>query len=248
VTKTRAIPFVVLFQGRTGSTFLVEALDSHPQVRADYERLASDKWAKKGAAAQLDAARESLAAPPGSPWRAVGFKTKLGDVLDPPGLAALLAEEDARVIHLKRRNLVKLTVSSFNSQRVHERTGDWNLYSRDAAASEPLTIEPEWFSARLRRVVEHDEALDRYVAAAARPTLTLFYEDLLLDTQASVDRAFSFLGVEPIPARGMTVKATADDLRAALANFEELRAGFAGTPFEAMFDEVLVAADGAAQR
>jgi hypothetical protein len=44
-----------------------------------------------------------------------------------------------------------------------------------------------------------------------------------------------FRRVEPA-----TRKITSDDLHAAIVNFDDLRSRYAGTPYEAMFDEVLV--------
>jgi hypothetical protein len=45
--------------------------------------------------------------------------------------------------------------------------------------------------------------------------------------------------VRPQPARARVLKNTHDDLRLAVRNFDELRARYAGTRFEAMFDEVI---------
>jgi LPS sulfotransferase NodH len=233
---------MVLFQGRTGSTFFVEALDSHPDVSARYEELTAYEWLEEDGDAQLEEVRRLLRAPARPGTRAIGFKTKLRDVLDREGLAGVLGEVGARLIHLKRRNLVKLTVSSFNSERVHEQTGDWNVYCHEAAPAAPLTIEPEAFRARLREREHYESELDRFVATAARPTLTLFYEDLLIDPQGTLELAFRFLGLEPIPASGRTLKVTSDDLRSALVNFDELRASVAEARHRRMFDEVLVRA------
>jgi hypothetical protein len=39
---------------------------------------------------------------------------------------------------------------------------------------------------------------------------------------------------------GQTLKITSDDLRAAIVNFDQLRANYVGTQYEPMFDEVLL--------
>ena len=238
----RAIPFVVLFQGRTGSTFFVEALDSHPDVRCGYEELWGDRWDELGSEAQLDVARWWLAPPADRLVRATGFKTKLRDVVDPDGFAAVLEETGARVLYLKRRNLVKLAVSSLNSERARERTGDWNLYRREPAVAEPLAVEPAKFLTRLAKHEGYQADLDAFVGAAARPTLTLHYEDLLVDTHGTLALAFRFLDVEPVATSGRTIKMTSDDLRDVLPNFDELRAAVSEPRYRRMFDEVLVSA------
>jgi hypothetical protein len=42
-----------------------------------------------------------------------------------------------------------------------------------------------------------------------------------------------------MPLEARTLKHTNDDLRQVILNFDELRSGYAGTPYEHMFDEAL---------
>jgi len=235
------VPFLVLFLGRTGSTFLVEALDAHPDVSAGYEAMVEGRGAD--AAQQLEYARAVFTR---SGCRAVGFKTKLSDVRDQAGFVRLLQEVGARVVVLRRRNLVKLTISWFNSERIYESTGDWNIYAREDAVAEPLVVDLDVFDSRLRDVESRHRRLAAYADDAALPTLHIYYEDLLLDRRRTLDMTFAFLGVEPFAAEGRTRKATPDDLRLVVANFDELRERYEGTRFEAMFDEVAVEAPAAA--
>jgi hypothetical protein len=93
-------------------------------------------------------------------------------------------------------------------------------------------------------VVRTDQRLRDYVQRLDRPALELSYEDLAERHDETLDRALSFLGVPPRPCRGRTLKATRDDLRAVIANFEELRGCVAGTEYEAM----LLDADAATSR
>ena len=229
--------FVVLFPGRTGSTWLVEALDAHPLVSTGYEVMASGLDNGDSPEQQIERARRALAAPRKEAAAAVGFKAKLRDVLDRDAFADLLEEFDTRPILLTRRNVIKLNVSSFNSERLRERTGDWNLYDRRSVADEPLWIDPDAFVQRLGWYEQELSELAEFTGQLGRPALWLFYEDLLREETETLALAFRFLGVEPIAARGRTVKSLPDDLRRALRNFDELRACFTGTRYEAMFDE-----------
>jgi hypothetical protein len=63
---------------------------------------------------------------------------------------------------------------------------------------------------------------------------------LLLNEAATLERVFSFLGVAYQPVQGKAVKSTSDDLRDVLANFNDLRAHYAGTTYQTMIDEVLI--------
>ena len=123
-------PFVIIFQGRCGSTYLVEALDKHPAIECADERLAAIKKQNCGADIQLEWAEDFLSQRHHSGTTQKGSKTKLRDVLDPADFSQLLQSLDCRIIHLRRNNVVKLTISNFNSVRINDKTGDWNLYNR----------------------------------------------------------------------------------------------------------------------
>ncbi len=228
------VRFVLLFMGRSGSTNLVEALASHPGIAARGEWL----FGKDGDR-QLRGARRFLTRPPQGEYSAIGFKTKLKDVRDPEEFAGLLREVGARIILMRRRNVIKQVVSRFNSHRLYEATRDWNLYDEEDRLP-PATIDLTWFSGSLEEIEEEKRELESYVRDLGVPMLSLYYEDLLVDRQATLERVFSFLGVRFEPVWGRCNKNTNDDLREAVSNFDELRSHYVGTPYEQMFDEVLV--------
>jgi LPS sulfotransferase NodH len=237
-SETRVVPFLVLHLGRTGSTYLVEALDRHPEVQARYEAMARLRENARSAKEQLAEARTLLTGRSDRGPRAIGFKTKLQDVLDPEAFASIVRETGTRVIHLQRRNVVKLTVSVFNSERIHARTGEWNVYSEGDRIRDPLTIDPKRFMSMLSRVVQTRARVHEYVRSLERPTLTFYYEDLLLDPRETLRMAFAFLSVSPRDPVVRVLKSTSDDLRSVVANFDELRT-LAGSEYEEMFDEIL---------
>ena len=226
-------PFVILFQGRAGSTYLTEALASHPDVHAWFEELSVEETA----AGQLESARAMLSAPPDAPCRAFGFKAKAVDLFDPGAFAEVLRDVHARVIALHRRNVVKWTVSWFTSDRLNEATGDWNLY-REHDRLPPFAIDAAIFEERLAYVETAARALRTFVAGLELPTLSLYYEDLLADQAEFLRLAQTFLGVEPRPLAGRSIKNTPEDLSVIVLNIAELRAHYAGTRYEAMFDDV----------
>jgi LPS sulfotransferase NodH len=227
--------FVIMFQERSGSTYLVEALDRHPRVRCEYELMAARREKGYGPDEQLAFARNLLERAPGG-VPAVGFKTKLGDVMDLDRFASLLRARNVKILHLQRHNVVKLVVSLFNAERVHERTGDWNAYNAVDLANTPFRIDPDHFHFRLERIVRDRCSLRDFVHTLSLPTIQLYYEDLLLDPSAFLERTFRFIGVEPIEATGRTLKNTRDDLSSVLLNYDELRDAYAGTEYAQMFD------------
>lgn len=237
--STHFTPFVVLFLERSGSTYLVEGLASHPEVVAWPEYFAALREKGKGAGDQLDWLRGFLSPSSHPDHRAAGFKTKPYDVLDPAGFIDVLNEAGARLIVLQRRNVVKQAVSRCNAVRLERATGDWNLYSEEERLRS-TRIELDEFERGLSTIEKRRRQLARFLEKLDLPRLDLFYEDILADHDAAFASCFAHLGVEPRPVRGRASKNTADDLRRAVDNVDELRRAYAGTAYEAMFDEVLV--------
>ena len=195
---------------------------------------------KAEASAQLEAV-QSLFFPDGPVnYDVVGFKTKTKDILDRDGFTDLLKESNVRVILLQRRNRIKLLVSLINAVRLNAVTGDWNLY--DESDRQPmLHIDVAEFDKWLKKTELANQDLNSYVHELELPTLNLFYEDVLTDSTAAFTRICSFLGVADEPVNGKCKKNTSDDLRNAIANFDELRESYTGTKYLEMFDQVLIA-------
>lgn len=237
-TRSERTNFVLLFEGRSGSTFAIETLDSHPEVQALPEPPKGVRKKRGSAQTFLDYARSVYASTP-SECRAAGFKVKLHDVPAPDAFAEFLCELDVAVVVLQRRNVVKWTVSHLNAIRLREATGDWNLY-REEDRLPPFAPSVEEFEVALRAGEEKQRRLREYAADLARPALWLHYEDILTDPPTAFRRLFSFLGVTYGGNSGRARKNTSDDLRQALANYDQLRDRYRGTRYEQMFDDVSV--------
>lgn len=227
--------FVVLFHGRTGSSHLISLLGSRPDIRTSGEILVGHRNVEK----QIARATSALSVDPDSPFRAVGFKTKFKDVLDFEAFGTLLHKLDCRIIYLNRRNWVKWAVSWQNMVRLHQSLGKWNLDPQDQKPG-PIEIDLENFDKALARIPDLLRRTEDEIRSIDLPTLRLDYEQLLVAPQPTLTRIFSFLDVEPAEVRSKVRKATSDDLRKGVRNFDELRKRYAGTVYESMFDEVLV--------
>ncbi|HZD10501.1 MAG TPA: hypothetical protein VE553_04095 [Candidatus Binatia bacterium] len=239
--RPQVTPFVILFIERDGSTYMIGMLESHPAIATVYERFAVMRQKGQDGAAQVNWAREFYSAPLVGSTAALGFKTKLVDVLDPSGFVALLREKRVNIIHMRRRNRVKAVVSRINARRLYEATGNWNLYKKSDRMP-PMTIDPDMFATYLHEREEADDVLSAFVSDLQLPTFKVTYEELLVDREAMLTQIFAFLNVPPYPVQEKTIKHTKDDLRQVVKNFDELRAQYAGTPYHSMFDEILAPA------
>jgi hypothetical protein len=237
--RFQVTPFVILFVERAGSTFLITALKSHPQILALTEKLDAMKKEGRTAAEQLDWCRTFLTPPLIGQHRAIGFKTKLLDVLDPDGFAALLRERRCRIIQLQRLNTIKAVVSTLNARRQWQMSGNWNLLN-ESTRLPAFAVDPAEFATLLAQREEWDRQLEAYAERLQLPRLRLWYEDLLNDKEDFVDKAVTFLTGRNGRLNGGTLKNTGDDLRSAILNFDDLRRGYVGTRYETMFDEVQV--------
>lgn len=236
--------YVLFLVGRVGSTYLTSVLSSHPHILALGEELA--ELEKDGVEAQAARANELLSPPLIGRKRVRGFNVKLVHLADPSRFAGLLKEKNCKVVHMLRRNRVKSVISRMNGERLYRRTGMWGLF-KESDRLPPLTVDLKQFDEYLKHRERVDAELDTYVRGLALPTLTIPYEDMLRAEHTVFKRIFSFFGVDDIPVQGETLKITGDDLREALANFDELRSRYIRTQYEPMFDEVIAPAQGARQ-
>jgi LPS sulfotransferase NodH len=228
--------YALFLVGRVGSTYLTSLLNSHPHILAHEEEL-RDRQAQ-GAEDQLDWTHRFLTAPMIGRYKAKGFNVKLVQLENPQGIAQLLRDGNCRILHMQRRNRIKAVISRINGQRLYDKTGQWGLFN-ETNRMPPLEVNLQQFDEYLRHRESVDQELQEYVRNLQLPTLPLYYEDMLQDQSTFLHKVFAFLEVEPRSVEGMTLKITSDSLREALVNFDEVRAMYVGTHYEAMFDEVI---------
>ncbi|WJW75841.1 hypothetical protein QVG61_01765 [Thiohalobacter sp. IOR34] len=235
--RSRMTRFVLLFEGRTGSSYLISSLNAHPRVLALEEELR--RFKAEGHAAQARWVEQALRLPLLGRRLSRGFKTKLRDIAEPQRFAELLRQQQVRILYMRRRNRIKTVVSALRSRMLKEKTNQYNAYRPEERLG-PVEIPLDQFDRLLIQRERLDAELDAFVEGLGLPTLPLFYEDILLDEDGLLRRLYAFLGVPPRRTRGVSFKNTSDDLRQSVLNFDALRAAYADTAYAAMFDEVLV--------
>ena len=243
-------PFVLLFQGRTGSSLLRQCLNSHPDIHMLGEEPARillesgvkrTGWLQSGrrkevGRMQLAWMREFFESPQADGVLRHGFKTKLLDVFPRAEFSELLHAPECAVIHSARRNVVKLTVSGLNAMAHYKRTGRYNRIDSDPPLP-LLPVPPRAFLAELKERVRREQTLARFIEGLSLPVLKVDYEDLLKDLPGQLEEICGFLEVPPAPMEARDRKNTNDDLRKALANFDAIQQALRGSPYEAMLEE-----------
>lgn len=260
-------PFVVLFEERSGSSHLCSMLDSHPQVLCRHEDFinvhaggaqppSTARRLRVFEAIDLDNpdARQSVAHLYdlfSAGRHACGFKFKYPAQMDAfPEIGRELRSlgPRLRVIVLTRRNVLKQSVSRQKMLRIQQQFGENNLYSslgtralqqtrhQRVEVDVPQTIA---YAERLAgRRADFEKTARSFIDAAGGACHRLTYEELLRDESAAVRGVLRFLGVDASERIGTRVhKATPNDLRDAVVNYDELARAVSGTPLEVFLSE-----------
>lgn len=222
--------FIVLSRSRTGSNMLMSLLNSHPEVIAEHEILARLNGRD---------AREIVAGTYAKqPYyvKAKGFKVFYYHPLDgdPAALLDDLAAENIRVIHLKRRNILRTLVS----RKIAGMKDVWAATSAarlDVGRHKSVSFTVEELEEGFRRTRDWEVEGDRRFAA--HPLLSVRYEDLVRDPDGSLAEVLDFLGLQHFPLETEMRKQNPERLADLVTNYAALKAAFAGSEWEPFFEE-----------
>lgn len=236
---------IILTTQRTGSTFLVECLRSHPEIESSGEILNGDpdlpqpayrgpfkdvvkafRYASSGAWLADRWIRDFYAR--GSA-KVRCFKAMYNQLSRPFAMHYFDANPDIKVMHLRRHNLLKVHVSTLlMSKRRFVQT-------RSPTDAVWLRVDPAQAIASMRAARSVQERFDK--AFERHPRLQLAYESLFDGQflQADSSRAIcAFLGVPYSPMQSKLMKLNPESLRDMVTNYDELSAAISKTEFADM--------------
>jgi len=243
--------FVVLSTQRSGSTWVVDMLNSHPRVLAQSELFmhggeGRPKWGgerdllywqtfigDKGGGRLVRPywlwhyLGRAFAARPGV--EAVGFKLMYSQLtrIAKPLMPALWLKR-ARIIHLIRRNALDVVLSK---EAGEARRGV--LHARDGQDVEAVRIRLSTDDL-LERMTAHDRAVAGARVRFKRvgvPYHEVVYEDLVENERDGFGSLFEFLGVQPAPVSSSLQKINPTAHEELIENYGEVREALEGTPF-----------------
>jgi hypothetical protein len=219
-----ATRFVIFGQGRSGSSLLVDLLNSHPSIVCEGEHFHLDRNVFLGA-------RSMLAYADGRSRKFVtasyGFKFKIYQlpqhgVNDERDFVCKLHAAGWKLIYLWRRNVFRQVLSNFVLERrgtAHLREGqslDGNLF--------PFSVDVQMFvhllNGRAQLLGREREVL------ADLPFFEVVYERDLADAEKrneSMQKIASFLGVPSAPLSTALRRISRENPREMIANYDELR-------------------------
>jgi LPS sulfotransferase NodH len=241
--------FFILGRSRTGSTFLRSLLNSHPQVVVFGEVFHNTdvQWdnqilpysRKTRRLAQNDSVkflntmifrrfRKQVAA--------VGFKIFYYHAHDEkrvPLWAYLKEHTEIKVIHLKRKNVLKTHLS-------HKKaflTEQWMISSPSAKkrVNGPIILDEQEclhsFTGTRTWEAEYDAFFKDH------PKIEVIYEDLAHASEQEMARIQAFLGIDYQQTKASTFKQSDRPLSEQVTNYFELKHKFMGTPWAEFFEE-----------
>lgn len=241
--------FLVLAGRRSGTTLLVESLDSHPDIecrkdvfsirrrwryfQVDYKDGLFYPYRTASLQHRIDYILRrrrligSFLAGVFSPTggvKAKGIRLSYEQSRKYPAVIPWVLDNDIRVVHLIRENGLKAIVSHFTAKK----RGLTHTTSKVAKVT--LRLPPRELMAAL---VKREREVERYRALFRdRPYGEVSYESFLARKEEETRRLLGFLGIDRYaPLTSRLVKQNPDSLREILENYDEIARALHGTPF-----------------
>lgn len=210
--------FIIFGRGRSGSTLLVNLLNSHQCIHCDGEIL-HDYVFFPEIHVDVCASRHQT--------KVYGCKLlsyQIRDVqklFNPENFLFRLHKSGYKIIYLSRTNLLRHALSNISSRRFkkfhyyHDKDEHPPRKSFDVNVSDVM----KW--------IKKSEHLQRYEYQLLKdiPYLSLFYEKDLLDSsvhQVTADSVFNLLNLPSVPVKTNTIRATPMILEEMIENYKEL--------------------------
>lgn len=242
-TRTDYRRFIILGSPRTGSNYLLTLLRSHPNIYARgelFNRLCVFDYENHPLHAELLRRRQAdpenflrrfCFFPLQASMDASGFKLFYQHVDGPlrwfPFI--LRQEPDIRIIHLKRRNVLR---QYYSYQRAMLDDRWWTVAQETPSTC--ITIDPD---ACLRFFASTVTLRNRFDAIFRDVQLEVWYEDLIADKEGVMRKVQEFLGVPVRTLQSNLKKQNPFPLRECITNHNEVRARLLGTEWEPFLEE-----------
>ena len=237
--------FFIFFYERSGSTYLCDLLNNHPEIQCEMETFWLDwdlpkkaslakrrQFSKKEALKTLD----ELYSNSNKDNKSVGFKFKYpGQSKAYPEVWNHLASNsnDFKVIFLYRVNKLRAIVSSLNRQKLLEKHKITNVKQGDKIILEPVEIDINEVKKMVWKRHKIDEEHFKLVKKHFSAVLPVAYEDLCRDKNKTVDNILKFLEIEKTHELVSRFKKAGEkDFDKLILNYDELIESLMCTPFE----------------
>jgi hypothetical protein len=216
--------FIILGQGRTGSTLLVELLNQHPDIHCEEEILNKNFFILgkkipfpflyiKGISRKKNR-------------KVFGFKFKLEHIIndqniEPSMFINKLYSNGYKIIYLYRHDVVQQEISSllaWHNKKYH-------IYEHEKFEFKPITINKNYFIKRLKQRIAYRKVEYRLLENLKHKSIV--YEYSLLNNfehQKTIDSIFSYLQVNPVEVLAKMKKSNTFKNEEIITNYSEIQA------------------------
>ena len=221
--------FVIFCRGRTGSSLLVQFLNSNEKIHCDGEILRSPVDSPLSVVIDSE-----------SHWtrRIYGFKLlsahlrrlKKDNDIEPLDFMSSLVRRDFKIIYLKRENTLRQALSNLYAK--HRK----KYHNNRKDAKKPFvkfSVDPDL----LIKTIDDSKNLGRYEDWVLKgfPYLRITYEDDLLPSdshQNTIDKISKYLDIPSMKGRAWAQKITPSKLSDLVENYQEIKLSLKNTPYE----------------
>lgn len=187
--------FIIISQPRVGSTLLLSYLNNHPQVIVKGEIVREKKLNLKYRNISIvDFLEDTVYKKYHKSIKAVGFKYFYEhQSLEPELLNYIIAHNDIKIIHLKRRDLLRTYVSN----KISEKTGVWSItkFEKDKPLhTKRIKFENEDYIQYKSNIEKEYENFKKNFLFHCQ--YHIYYEDLVKDKNKKLSEIQSFLLLE----------------------------------------------------
>jgi len=168
--------------------------------------------------------------------KAVCFKLKHDELVLPEYKVLrdeIVNDRDFRIIHLRRENLLRRYLSHYIANRVTGVT--WVVRGQTMPEVQPVVLNPRHCQKDFETVLGREKEFAELFAE--HPGFSISYEEMIAGDAKKIGALLDFMGVSLRELTTTTRKLGRDDLRQVIANFEELRTYFAGSPYSKFFEQ-----------
>lgn len=221
------VPFIIMGRSRTGSNLLISYLNKHPNIFCEGEKFASQcNHDYRGRYSSVYGKQPKYI-------RAKGCKVFYYHPDTQPGgaLQYFLGDPRLHVIHLRRKNLLKVLVS----HAVATRSKCW-VNSKTSPENFGVTLSPAKVQIDIEQTLEWEEFWGN--AYRGHPTLNIYYEDLISEPKDTLNSISSFLNCPQLLDWGEAALArqSSGELTDRILNYQELRTHFLNSEYIKYFE------------
>jgi LPS sulfotransferase NodH len=225
------IKFIILSRARTGSTLLQLMLNAHPAIHAKSEIFT------RLYGSPVQTVLNDIFAPHPARVKAVGFKIFYNHPVDDDSgrvWETLKKMEDLKVIHLKRKNMLR----SLISEKIARKTNVWGIKKNDnriRTQRKTVTLTVEDMEQTFQQVKEWEKKYQRMFQA--HPMIDVHYEDLIDNPEMEFQKITRFLGVDFIVPEIKLRRQNPESVFNLVENYGFLKKHFTGTQWQGYFED-----------